>query len=393
MDKKLLNKIVLFSCVLILFLILVLVHLFPDFMKCNIWNILYLSLSFVYFLFLILLIHHSIKGQTPKSNRFCFRFILISVCFLMLIFWLPSFDLKESPKKFSNSLLSSNTNIAGNLLKIEVEKVIKEIAANQNSINTWFHFKFLIVAGLFSGFFLYLKHSQEKEEDLEALASRPNLCLLLALAFILCVTMDIQIKSKTIGSKQCGLWLAHYVEEAFIEKHYNNFKYEKEKKFLGWENYLRIGPQGKKENQGTGMHLDFVYSIFYWLPLHSLTYLIYIFFLIVYQNCVTCDKGKGIKDPILFFSIVLVNWMILSIAIQGHAIPSAYEYNIWGEKFDRDRMLFIFFSIGFVLVLLNIMGTLLLIKLKKHDKALLLRERQRLHSLLIKLKKRRKGGS
>ena len=59
--------------------------------------------------------------------------------------------------------------------------------------------------------------------------------------------------------------------------------------------------------------------------------------------------------------------MILSISLQGHAIPSAYEYKIWEERFDRDQMLFIFFSIGFVLVLLNIMGTLLLIKLKKDE--------------------------
>ena len=368
MDKKLLNKIVLFSFPYVLILLLIHTALLPDDIIERL--VLYTSLFCVCFLFLILLIHHSIKGQTPKSNRFCFWFILISVCFLMLIFWLPSFDLKESPKKFSNSLLSSNTNIAGNLLKIEVEKVIKEIAANQNSINTWFHFKFLIVAGLFSGFFLYLKPFQkgeDKEKDLEDMARRPNLCLLLALAFILCVTMDIQIKSKTIGSKQCGLWLAHYVEKPFMEKMYNSSQCDKQ--FLGWENYLRIGSQGKNKPQdtgtGAGMHFDFVYGIFYWLPLYSLTYLIYIFFLIVYQNCVT--RNKGIKDPILFLSFVLVNWMILSISLQGHAIPSAYEYKIWGWQFDRDQMLFIFFSIGFVLVLLNIVGTLLLIKLKKDE--------------------------
>jgi hypothetical protein len=284
----------------------------------------------------------------------------------MLIFWLPSFDLKEEhrPQGFPDNLLSND--IAGDILKIEVEKVIKEIADNQNSMNTWFHFKFLIVAGLFSGFFLYLKPFQKGEDkgkDLEDMARRPNLCLLFALAFILCVTMDIQIKSKTIGSKQCGLWLAHYVEKPFIEKNGNGLRCDTE--FLGWENYLRIGSQGENNGVGTGMHVDFVYSIFYWLPLHSLTYLIYIFFLIVYQNCVTRDKG--IKDPILFLSFVLVNWMILSISLQGHAIPSAYEYKIWEERFDRDQMLFIFFSIGFVLVLLNIMGTLLLIKLKKDE--------------------------
>jgi len=152
-------------------------------------------------------------------------FIPFSTLLLVLTFWVPTleihntikekYDLNQSETKEPYEL----TQVQFDFFKKQYDEATKEIASNGAAINKWFEYKFFVAGSLLAAliFNLYLRSPSKGNETtprqkMKRITKSPTFCLIIGLVLVICISIDMQIRSKATGSIQRGLWLQHFVE-------------------------------------------------------------------------------------------------------------------------------------------------------------------------------------
>jgi hypothetical protein len=215
---------------------------------------------------------------------------------------------------------------AMDLIKVEHQKAIDEIKLRIEQEDTWFHYKFLFVGGLITMFLAYVGFGKSgkfkaRERLYEIIESRST-CAVLALATVVALAIDIHIRNNILVVQQLALWIANYVEPAFLRN---------SEGFLGWERFLRSSESGE------GMHSDDLYGFIFYPHLHFLTWIIYVLYLGSFLNLAfSSSRGENKRDKeeaeqayvVAGISCALVNVSLGAFTVTAHYAPSAFEYKI-----------------------------------------------------------------
>jgi hypothetical protein len=211
---------------------------------------------------------------------------------------------------------ASETN-AARLLLDEHRKVTDEIKIHLEEENQLFRYKFAFLGGLLLAFLVHIARGNSRDRPDERIAKLMNssaTCVVLALAFAIAVTIDLHIRTATIATNQLALWIRHYVEPAFLQA-----------PLVGYEHYLRFGAHGT----GRSMNSSFYYGFVYWPPLHFMTWVIYVVYLIVLQN--VCLRRSRRRAQILS-GFALVHFSLAAFAWMGHTAPPAFQFTVFDKE-------------------------------------------------------------
>ncbi|MCG8700400.1 MAG: hypothetical protein MI922_20265 [Bacteroidales bacterium] len=280
---------------------------------------------------------------------------------------------------FSYATDTTSRNMIENILKIEHEKIIQEIHNNTESIQTWIHYKFIIIGSLLAGIFIYLgfgnqenssQNKKKKQKDdpggefskkLKAMLGDPALVLLMSIVFTIGIIIDIQIKDSVIGSDSSGLWIKNYIEPVYTKAHPKPYG-----RFLAWEQFLRIAeePELEYDINIELVRLQFIKDIIHisnssltdkrvfifmlqdntlnskvnyghqsspkfsfsnWVPKHALSFVVYIVILFLVIQCIMEPKiywdNRYIQSGLFFMHLTL-----MCFAFLNHSIPSTFYF-------------------------------------------------------------------
>lgn len=189
-------------------------------------------------------------------------FVLLATCLLMLIFWVP-------PVKISNILENKYelnldekvqyhlSSLQTDFFKKQYDEATKEIAENGATITKWFEYKFFVVGSLlaaliFNLYFIDKKspdtdHKLQPRDKMYEIITSPTFCLILGLALVLCISIDMQIRDKAMGSIQRGLWLRHFIEPILNYGKIKDGQIRPFKQMIGWEEFYRAGSKSYEE--------------------------------------------------------------------------------------------------------------------------------------------------
>jgi hypothetical protein len=260
-----------------------------------------------------------ISDQWARWGRRIGVLVLSSIP-LWFIYSNPPLELRgegPDPKTLSSALPYGSENNAAKLLMAEHTKVTDEIKMRIEEENELFRYKFALLGGLLLAFLIHIARSDAKEntdgpdERIAKLMNSCATCVVLALAFAIAVTIDLHIRTATVVINQFALWIRHYVEPAFLQD-----------PLVGYEGYLRPKPLAHG-----GMGNDYIYGFMYWPPLHFMTWVIYLVYLIVLQN-VCLHRGRW--RELILASFALVHFSLAAFAWMGHTAPSTFQFKIFG---------------------------------------------------------------
>lgn len=281
--------------------------------------------------------------RKKKLKNWSTRILILIASFilLILIFSASPIDLH---KNFKPSVIKPilKNDPAYEFLIAEHTKAVDEIKMRIEHRDQWFHYKFLLIGALIAGFFtLFKSKKQDANQDnhLERLLKYNATCFALALGCVVAVAIDIHIRKNMIVVQQLGLWIHYYVEPVFSASGY--FEHFPED-FYFWEQFLRISPN---DEAGVSMHSDYLYIFMYWPHLHFLTFVLYMFYLIIFQEI--CLQSKNLQKWYTIAGFVFVHASILAFTVISHVAPTAFEYNIPGYGLIRGTYTpnFLYYSI------------------------------------------------
>ncbi len=203
---------------------------------------------------------------------------------LLLTFWNPPIDLVDHHKSFSQlPIVLPNFDKAG--AQKEHDKTTAEILERIKMNNEWFQRKFALVGGLLAylvgltGVAAYRRTRDENPDPsrvsaeastvLRELFFSDGFVIVLGIATALCLVVDIHIRENTLITDQLGMWIAYFYEPMIIR---TSFDPGISKGYLGWEQLLRVNG---------GLHKDQFHAIFFWSSLHSLTMILFFFYMLI----------------------------------------------------------------------------------------------------------------
>lgn len=276
------------------------------------------------------------------SGRLWFRATLLLFAFilLVLIFSPNGVRLKEELKLGANGNPQSGqvwnhsdtASLASTekLIEKEHEKANVEIKMLQEQIDTWYHYKFLLIGGivaLFLGQFGILgKQSasspKTSERILVATLMSNRASIMLALICFVALVIDMHIRACLTNMQGLGWWIYSYVEPSYfrsIGAQTGNIPQAGlvETQFMPWETFLHTNIRQIQQTNP-------LYRTAYSLQLHFMTIAIYILYLVVFQNiCLLCKKGK--QQQVAFLGFVLVHIAIAAFIIVAHTVPNSFD--------------------------------------------------------------------
>jgi hypothetical protein len=237
---------------------------------------------------------------------------------------------KDDGLKWKDGLKSEDDLSKKDLIGIEFKKAIDEITQRLEEQNSWYHYKFILIGGLFA---LFLGQSGlltgnilltsappatrvARRNVADVLTSTSNYSIL-ALAVVIALGLDMHIRNNMFGNQTLGLWIANYVEPA----------YPADATFVPWETFLR------KVN-APHIHFDAAYRFGFSVQLHFMTIAAYLVYIIVFQQiCITLNKRrsevqKERQKEILLFGFLLVHLSALAFIFITHAVSSTFRMNL-----------------------------------------------------------------
>lgn len=215
------------------------------------------------------------------------------------------------------------------LIKTEHQKAIDEIKMLSEKIDTWFHYKFILVGGviaLFLGHFGILGRQinsspRASERTIESAFMSNRTGAMLALVCVVAFTIDMHIRTNLTGMQQLGQWIFNYVEPAY----FNNVgaatgSIPKEalvaSGFIPWETFLRSDVR-------QSMHNNPFYKASFSTQLHFMTMIVYVFYTLVFQNiCLLSQKGR--RQQLALLGFIFVHVSALAFIIVAHTVPDAF---------------------------------------------------------------------
>jgi hypothetical protein len=270
------------------------------------------------------------NGETlmPTSSvwsKIWFRSALLIVIFFFLALFFVSPGVRYSQQDASlrtpvRIVVSPSDPKTDELIKIEHQKAIEEIKLRLEMQDSWYHYKFIIIGGIFALFLgqtglsigrstATAKKSTKRFNDILTAGSNYSI---LVLAVVIALAIDMHIRNGMFGVQTIGLWIAYYVEPSYPVTVY-----------FPWEQFLR-------QLNSPSIHLDSLYKLGFSLHLHFLTIAVYLVYVIVLQQiCLTSNRRvRDGQKPIVIFGFLLVHLAALGFVFVAHAIPGAYAMNL-----------------------------------------------------------------
>jgi hypothetical protein len=278
---------------------------------------------------------------TKYSSEVWFRgaMLVLSFVLLVLIFSPNPVRLKEelkltrTPEQAQAAASAPNNASLARIEKLidtQHEKANSEIKMLQEQIDTWYHYKFILIGGmvaLFLGHFgIMAKQSatspKTSEKILVATLMSNRTSILLALVCIVGFVIDMHIRANLTNMQGLGHWVYNYVEPSYFNTlgaHTANIPREAlvNTQYYPWETFIHADV---REVQQTNP----LYRAAYSFQLHFMTIAIYMLYLIVFQNvCLLCKRGK--QQQVAFLGFIMVHVAALAFIIVGHTVSNSFE--------------------------------------------------------------------
>lgn len=216
------------------------------------------------------------------------------------------------------------------LIETQHDKANDEIKMLQEQIDTWFHYKFILIGGmvaLFLGHFgIFGKQNttspKTSEKILVATLMSNRTSVLLALVCIVAFVIDMHIRAHLTNMQGLGHWIYNYVEPAYFRAAGAKTGHIPREglvrtQFFPWETFIHTNTRQVQQTNP-------LYRTMYSLQLHFMTIAIYMLYLVVFQNvCLLCKKGK--QQQVAFLGFVMVHIAILAFIIVAHTIPNSFD--------------------------------------------------------------------
>lgn len=268
------------------------------------------------------------------SSEVWFRgsLLLMSFVLLVLIFSPNPVKLKDELKlvRSPEQAQAATSPRVEKLIDTQLQKANDEIKMLQEQIDTWFHYKFILIGGmiaLFLGHFgIFGKQTapspKTSEKVLVATLMSNRTSILLALVCIVAFVIDMHIRTHLTNMQGLGHWIYNYVEPS----HFNTMGAQTGSipreglagsQFFPWEAFLHTNTRQVQQTNP-------LYRAAYSFQLHFMTIAIYMLYLIVFQNvCLLCKRGK--QQQVAFLGFIMVHVAVLAFIIVGHTIPNSFE--------------------------------------------------------------------
>jgi hypothetical protein len=231
------------------------------------------------------------------------------------------------------------------LLELELKKAFDEIQARINNMDSWYHWKFLLVGGLLAIFIskeLFPRFNESKPQDkmssvvIDSVLNdrplvraksiqrqdmtkptdhdmRPAIALVFAISCIVSLAADIHIRIDGTMTGMIGRWIADYVEP-----------HSANSKLFFWESFIR---------QSDALHTSFVTQITFAPHLHFLTWPLYMMYLWFFQsvalNSTRLESHQILEQKgLVKGSFVIVHFSLLAFVVVAHSTPYAYDLTV-----------------------------------------------------------------
>lgn len=284
-------------------------------------NVLFYSIIAV--IVLLLMLVNCIFGRAREHRGMRFLVLLLTSFFILILFSVRPMKLIDELAKYgkqdSPAIIALPTGATSEqdkadaleLIKEEHKKAIAEINLRIGQEDSWFHYKFLLVGGLFSLLLgkLVLGDKVMPSVQAEKLLDPKMMSIVLALATIVALAIDIHIRNNIMVVQQLGLWIANYVEPTLLHK---AFDPQKSEGFLPWEQFLR------NKAAGEAMHSDDLYGFIFYPHLHFLTWVIYISYIGFFQTFAISNKRRS-NSPLVDTEATAVTSPVDSPSARNHA--------------------------------------------------------------------------
>ncbi|HKQ99288.1 MAG TPA: hypothetical protein VJT09_01370 [Pyrinomonadaceae bacterium] len=205
------------------------------------------------------------------------------------------------------------------LIQQEHATAVGEIKTSLEQMDTWYHYKFILIGGviaLFLGHFSLLGKQEESaaprssERLLETVLVSNRTGAMLTLICVVAFVIDMHIRSNINGIQHLGQWISNYVEPVYLQASVDTAGV----RFIPWETFIRL----PKETSST------IYTISFSIQLHYMTMIGYILFLVVFQN-VSMRNKRANRQQIAVIGFVLVHLSLLAFIIVAHTVRDTFN--------------------------------------------------------------------
>ncbi|MBE9041101.1 hypothetical protein IQ235_09955 [Oscillatoriales cyanobacterium LEGE 11467] len=221
-------------------------------------------------------------------------------------------------------------------LLAENQKAIKEIEMRIEHESRWYELKFLFLGALLLGFLAKVVFDSKESNvdrnsmDLLKILYSPLTLSLLSFVCVVSVCMDVYIRANRILIYQNAIWIAEFIEPAFIGSSYTDDIKSEKNIVVGWEQFLRLGSDSHHTN--ALVQMTFAVRVYLHTILVYVAFLFVLFFL-EYSEVLTPEKNERRITKLIQIknlSFWIVHLSLLIYALCAHLVPMTFEIFIFG---------------------------------------------------------------
>jgi hypothetical protein len=208
------------------------------------------------------------------------------------------------------------------LFELEVNKVFDELGARIGYMDSWFHYKFVLIGAVLAltlnQFLAAMFGKKAKHFQKSVIPGVPDLhhaaALVLAPCCLVALVADIHIRIDAIMTGMLGNWIAYFVEPD-----------PKGTGLYFWENFLRL--DARLHDAAGGLHRNWVAQFTFSPHLHFLTWPLYIAYIWVFQEIALTQVETN--RVLVRGTWWVVQVALLSFVVVAHSTPFAYDMKVY----------------------------------------------------------------
>lgn len=314
-------------------------------------------------------------------------FVSLLLVLLLLIFSLADIKWNKYHPLNVPALPNSDSNLSNQMIIENLKKVNEEIKQSSGYLNDQFNKKFILVGGLLSFILIFIKERfaecirdkqplSNVEKHIIRMCETDIIWAILALALIICISIDIQERSKTNIANAHGAWIAHFIEAPVLNvARTPKSDVQNDGPLNGWESYLRL-TKDERGNFISGFHHDDWGHLLFAVQFHYLTIVLYIMyvFLLLFAfsqernlqetSLQETEKNSQRRHKIALFVLIIVQVSILGFTIISRHSSEVFEVQV--IPFLPPEFWVSGISVDLLSLVLGILPTLLLLPFIKH---------------------------